>query len=251
MKTVYNARSNKNGIIFYSNTVSSLGIESYVDENGEIHSAIIPINIFLDDSYSNEFPFGKTLTKMQILLLDIALVLLTAFFSKSLTITLAMIFFALACSKKFFLFVANSMSLKIGKNKSTARFHAAEHMAINAYSKLERVPSLKEIKNYSPFCHRCDSRLVIFDIMHCIIIFISIACIGILHPIVCFFILISSFGLVPLLNKVGLLKFLQVFILSKPTDLELQVAIKGLEEFEKLEEKLATDAMCKIHYFSH
>lgn len=37
---------------------------------------------------------------------------------------------------------------KRGNNRMAGKYHAAEHMAINAYEKLHRVSQLDEIKNF-------------------------------------------------------------------------------------------------------
>ena len=39
-------------------------------------------------------------------------------------------------------------------------------------------------------------------------------------------------------EKQGLLNFFQVFVTSKPGDVEIQLAIEGLKQFEELEKKL-------------
>ena len=40
---------------------------------------------------------------------------------------------------------------KNGKERAHARYHAAEHMVINAYYKLQRVPTIEETKESSRF----------------------------------------------------------------------------------------------------
>lgn len=124
--------------------------------------------------------------------------------------------------------VANS---NIKKAAAMFRFHGAEHMAINCYEDLGRIPTLEEIKRYSRFSDYCGSNLF------------TVSFIYLLANFLCTFfnsILISGMSLlifVPLLDlfKIsGILNYFQIFFTNKPTDKELKIAIQGLIKWEKV-----------------
>lgn len=243
MKEITHARSKKNGIFFYSNTIPDLTVEAFVDEKGKIHSQVTPhiltdILSFFGISDSEDFQVRHILTRKQLMILDILLIVFSAFVFRSVAITLAVFYFALLCSKNLLYFIEAAISLKVGSMQSAARFHAAEHMALNAYRKLQRIPTLEEIRHFSRFSQTCGSMELFRNTLSYFLVSICMAYMNVLNPIVYILLIIACPLLVFCLDKVGLLKLLQVFLTSKPTDLELQVAIKGLEEFERMEEKI-------------
>lgn len=239
MKTIYHARSNANGIIFYSNSIPDLMAESFVDKNGEIHSRIASqmLPSCLDISDSEDVQAAYLLTEEQLIILGIFLIALSILFH-SVAITLAVTSFSLLCFPNLISFIESSLSFKFGAMQSVSKFHAAEHMSINAYCYLQRVPTLEEIKHFSRFNQDCGSMYLFRSLLSFLLISICMVFMETMNPITYVLLLISCPLLVLFLDKVGLLKFLQIFYTSKPTDLELKVAIKGLEKFEEMEEKI-------------
>ena len=52
---------------------------------------------------------------------------------------------------------------------STRKFHSAEHMVVNAYNKLHRIPSLEETKMFSRFHNRCGTtNFFCFYVLFCL-----------------------------------------------------------------------------------
>ena len=137
---------------------------------------------------------------------------------------------------------AIEMRKKNDKNYCVAEFHSAEHMAVNAYEKLQRIPSLAEVKKFSRFSDDCGSRKV-FNV---IVYPFTVCVIWIIIPYVTshwlLFAIWASYFLLLFLNiKFHILKFLQVIFTKPPSDEQLMLAIEGLRQFEILEENLKND----------
>lgn len=114
------------------------------------------------------------------------------------------------------------------------RFHSAEHMVINAYEKLNRVPSLDEIHEYSRFNNGCGT--------NSITLFVLLFILGFAHsfiPVSLSFVIsyLASSVIALILLQCGFLNFLQYFTTSTPTDTELLVAISGMHVWFDNEQK--------------
>jgi len=118
---------------------------------------------------------------------------------------------------------------------SIKRFHAAEHMAINSYEKLQRIPNLEEIKNASRFSKSCGSRYLITSSIGYSILFVVIGIFSRysfyiyipVYSITCFFIFNKKVN--------GWLKYFQFLFSARPTDKELKLGIVALQKFEEME----------------
>ena len=125
---------------------------------------------------------------------------------------------------------------RICQSEDIAAFHSAEHMAINAYEKLQRVPTLEEIKNFSRFSRYCGSRFIFSRICSFLMLCFSIAFLSMKYNLL----YLISIGIIIVFliasTKYGLLNFLQIFVTNKPSDKELTVAIEGLKRFEIMED---------------
>lgn len=116
--------------------------------------------------------------------------------------------------------------------KSLYRFHAAEHMAIQAYESLQKVPTLAEIKKFSRFSKECSTSRY----FGCVLVNALFLIIYLISP--------NDFSciLLSLLTSLIMVKyrkcicnsfiFLQYFTTLPPTDKELLVAIYALKEWE-------------------
>ena len=129
------------------------------------------------------------------------------------------------------------------KKKGLTRYHGAEHMSIAAYMDLNRVPTIQEVKKYSVFSEYCGS-------MHLINKAVKPICLSAvtlflpydmstIRRILIYFAILS---LINFIQKRGWFKYLQVLFIDKPTDREIEVAIEGIKEFEKMEDSI------KWHY---
>lgn len=241
---IIDARSKKNGIVFYSNLFPFIGVQAFFDNYGNIKSKLIDkeLDEFVD--YVGTLNEGeKTLNKKKLIILDSVLILFSiigCIFSGNFGLVLGSIFFSIFVSKDLYRFskACYNMNLKDEKQRSTAMFHAAEHMVLNAYQTLKRIPSLEEAKKFSRFSKLCGSRAILSRMF--MFSLITIAMFSILHynNIIYLISVLSIVMFVVKSQKYGWLNFLQVFVTSKPTDKEIELAIEGLKQFEIMEKKI-------------
>lgn len=237
LKTVDNATSIPNGIIFYSNINPNIAYTSFIDENNEIKTYTIPSFKcrFEENLFSNLISKVPSLTKF--VFIYYALIGIWAFFVKNIFSFLAIIYFLIFIAKDLLLLIFSIYQMKFGYScfKTNARFHAAEHMAINAYANLQRVPTIEEIKHEPRVTEDCGS-MIIFKkiIMHSFICFAIYFIAS--KSIIAFalFCAISSLVLLFLFEK-GYMNFLQLLVTSKPNDIEILVAYLGIKKFDRVE----------------
>ncbi len=111
------------------------------------------------------------------------------------------------------------------------KFHSAEHMVLNAYSKLKRVPTIQEICQYSQFINSCSTNVTAVIVTSCILMFV---CSFITDQLIV--ILLVNIITIILLNC-GCLNVLQKFTTITPTNKELLVAIEGMNTWLENEKK--------------
>ena len=162
------------------------------------------------------------------------------FLVKNVLLIALSIYFALFVSFDFLDLALTSylMKSKNGSLVSLAKPHAAEHMAINAYEQLQRIPTLDEIKNFSRFSKDCGFMIILSRIMThlSVIILLLFAISG--NMLAYYFALAIIPAFMVIAWRKGWFKFLEVFVTAPPTDSELEVAIEGLKKFEEMEEAL-------------
>lgn len=120
------------------------------------------------------------------------------------------------------------------QGEDTLKFHSAEHMVINAFDSLKRVPTLEEIRQYSRFSNFCgvnEFAKIIINISFILI------CTFMRSPIGMLLSMLIAIGIVEIAGRNGFLNFLQIVTLAKPTDRELMVAIEGMKLWFKMEKE--------------
>lgn len=242
-KTNVKTRAKNNGIVFYSNKYPFVGSETYFDGSGKIQSKLVPIQ---HESYLGIlYDKGNKVNKKKVFIFNIVLMLFSVIvcsFTQNFGLIIAAVYFSAFVSIDFFdiIKISYSMKAKKGKNHSTAKFHAAEHMVLNAYEKFHRIPTLEEAKKCSRFYKNCESSITLaWCFIFCIII-IVMATIFPYKIFICLIILL----LLPLL--LPYLTFLQFIVTSKPCDDEIKLAIEGLRQFENMEERFEKEELEKI-----
>ena len=138
---ITHARSQIDGIVFYSETVPTVGVVSLLTEEGKILAKpqFIGISDFLDNSSVVSLLHNQP-DKRIIIAIDAVLILL-AILSHNFLAVLAAVNFSVNVSYRLYTLLCLVYCMKFGNMKSLSRFHAAEHKAINAYNLLERVPT--------------------------------------------------------------------------------------------------------------
>lgn len=231
------ARSIKNGIIFCSSSIPLIMVKSTINEKGEIRTRVIDqITEREEDLKEQEGNKRKNmLTKAY--LTDLIILTIMILLKVDTRLCTGMVTFSIVGTHYLCPVLYNIYNIKY-KCKSLGRFHSAEHMAINAYNKLNRIPTLNELKKSSRFSNSCGSnkingRIIIFA-------FISFAGPFLIRMGVIKYLIIMT--LIPIiiavLSYVGAMNIFQVFFTNKPNDVELQVALEGLKKYEDLEKQI-------------
>lgn len=237
-KFIKRARSKGNGIVFYSNSCPNLGVEAFL-ENGESYTRIVPAELTCQRDYAGMlFELSQMHIKRNTMLLMglsfmMALIALNVF--NNIYVFWALSWFGLTVAGKLVSFLTFVYQLKMGNQKQTARFHGAEHKVINAYEKLQRIPTLEEARNASCFSKNCGSRydvgkFLLFMAMFFYMIFVAPKVSGIKYIIG----MILMCLVIIILTEMGTFKFFQILFTYEPTDKELETAIKGLEVIDEL-----------------
>lgn len=169
------------------------------------------------------------------------------------------IFFHLACLYK----VKGKLKYK------TSKFHSAEHKATNAYEKYQRIPTYREVEQASPYTKYCGSRYLymptIYDIINILLIpvfsfitqklwnYINLSnpnmnelllewsfFIILISLAACIYCLQTIVRILENIYKFGIFNFMQFFFTNKPTQREIVLSIIAIENYEILENYIAS-----------
>lgn len=244
-----NASSLRNGIIFVSGLTNQLQVESYFDSSRNSIDTIIrwhddfkwnrPINQDLKGSDINSKK-EETLIENTGWFINILLILYSIFVARDINYIIASGYYSFTVSKYLYVSIYQSFKMKVlnSDEKKVARYHSAEHMVLNAYRKLGKVPSLDEIKTFSRFSKYCGSRVLMSKIIAYIPTSLAIAFGDEIHFSAYISIFIISYIMSRKLLKKDFIKVEQILFTEPPTDIELKVAIRGLETLLSEEEKV-------------
>lgn len=239
-KYILNASSHPNGITFDSFIARGMSVRTIRDGN-KITTELLPtifsnyINESIIQQYSRPIP-----TKFIILFESLFILFISLLFKQS-NIIFGSIYLSF-CIPRLFSMIQFSFELKFGnvQMRSLARYHSAEHMVIEAYKDLKRVPTVSEVRNYSRFSKKCGIRFDIDKLLPHIIIGFSM--IFLIHNFVIYFtVCFGAFILLEYLNTNGYLRFLQIFYTNKPTDMELEVAVQGIKVLDDFVNEVIND----------
>ena len=250
-RKIKQARSQHNGILFYSSLFPFLGIKSIITDKNEYIAG--PTITLVDDVI--DFWGSKTLEKYVLKRGTIYLINSILFFiaivfyihTRDFRVVFVTLYFIYFASKHLYQLILFSIGIKMGEAKRLGRFHSAEHMAVDAYNSLNRVPTLTELQKFSRYSPDCGSMKLIANATIFTVISIEM-----------FLFLGSSFGVflicftsfIYALNyKFKYLRFVQVLLTNKPTEIELNVALNGLKEFEKIENAIKSDCLDSVSFF--
>lgn len=123
------------------------------------------------------------------------------------------------------------VKLFLGKERTTTRYHTALHQVENAYNSIGRVPTLEEAKQSSTVSENCLLHQQFETILECTPLFIvALACNTSLKAVIALlvFFVVWTCLLFPKLKKQKFMYILDLLVLPKPTDKELQVVIECL-----------------------
>lgn len=219
------ALSKVNGIAFYSSRHEGMAMVTTIDKSNYMNTKIVTrkeLEEKFDIKKFGIYLMAEVIPRLAIM----TFLIMSKYFSMEWKICLCVFFWALMELWDFFL---------LREEESNKRFHAAEHMVINAYNDLGRIPDITEIRKYSRFHNQCGTncttRRVIYKLLFLIMLFTPISVLG---AIILF---LMAMKITKWLFSNGYLNFLQVFTTSEPTDKELMVAIEGLRSFVEYEQQ--------------
>ena len=232
---ITNAMALTNGIVYFYKNYAAL---TTIDKGGNIYTAWITkkdFNFLYDNDYLTDSTYeAKKIDKTYIIfpfltVLTIIVSSLIAYYN--IIYGIRTLFFSL-CIITIFEFLTTASTFTSGE----LRFHSAEHMVINAFSKLKRIPTLKEIHKFSRFSKYCGSNETIFKILIYISIVGSSFVLNIYENLMAFLLLsfvyfAIIFAIIIVLWQSDHLNFMQEFTTLPPTDKELKVAIAGASYF--------------------
>lgn len=225
--------SMQDGIIFRS-SILPLEVETIYQKKPEVRLRN-PLELFFGFIPARYVRDLKFVSWKFVLAIDIPMIILSLF-TKNISVIFAVIYMALFVSKDLFNLVYLVFQIKLGKGKRIGRYHAAEHMAIGAYEKYKRVPTLAEIRTVSRFQENCGSRIIFKRIglfLPLSLIFLSASFVDIkVYIVECVIMVIIAI----LTSRKSTVKYLQILVTNKPTDKELQVAIKGIKALQEAED---------------
>ena len=241
MKHIWLAESRKNGIDIASNIKPYIVYRTYY-EGDDIRFTVI----HKDDMHKDDIGarFSRNI-KLQIIVINSLCILLCLFsvllaekFHSPQYVVVTILFsHSILIDLSHALDAMHGMKSPNGSKYPLARFHAAEHMAINAYNDLKRIPTLKEVRRYSRFSKLCGSLTSLNRLCLNISFAILIWAYNNSTAYIIFLCLVILFVVIALKTK--LFRFLQILYTSPPTDSELCLAIKALENFEFMEKMIS------------
>lgn len=235
---MFTATSFTRGILFFSSNHRDLAVETYY-EGDEIVTAVGNRNT-LKEKYrkmnKEDKLNSKVLKPTTLMLIQFVVILLLYFSSHSVSVLFASIFF---CVTTFIYFysIGDLYLSSLKDNSSAYRFrkiHAAEHKVLNAYTKLGRIPTSKEIKKFSSIHISCGFNSILNKIITFFVISLGIAFIdqiGFVKTI------LVCLGLIILTWLFSPLRILQKLVTAPPSYREVNLAIAGLSHLLELEKK--------------
>ncbi len=230
------AHSMDNGIRFYSKRHKGYVAISTVDELGNIKTEWTTMKKY--EKEKNKRDKIADMKKFSIFILcvlpfaTIFSILLEWAISKDTILGIRFLFMGYAFMLLGVFVITTFIERK--KEKNAYKFHSAEHMVLNAYRKLKRVPSLEEICEYSRFSNSCGTNATTQMIMNFTLMFL---CTFISNPLYSLIGMLSANIIVLILLQCGFLNFLQKYTTIIPTDKELSVAIAGMNVWFENEKK--------------
>lgn len=231
-----NASSYLNGIIFMPIIYGCrIGISAVENEKGEIS-----VRSYLEKSFGEIIQEDERLEVagvsipgwQYVLIMCICTIIFALKLNKGMNWIIAMCSFMLAVPK-IVLIAKIIYKVKIsGELARMGRFHAAEHMAVNAYRKLKRAPrGVLELENFSRYSKTCGVKEDIKPIIPKLLFGITLLITQNLLKSILITIPISII-IISLINA-GVFRKLQILVTEKPTPDELYLALIGIRTVDE------------------
>lgn len=221
------AEAQNDGIIFYSLMFPKIAVKSSINQDDKIEIEFINVNKI--EEIIKEKRKRKKILKI--------ILIVTSILLKNIYVTTAIIFFLAFILEdlKYFIKIVYKIKFKCKGYERLGSFHAAEHMAINAYFRSKKIPTFKDSKKESRFSNKCSSMNLICKIIIFTMIDLKIAFWDKQYFVINIIEIIFIIVVTKLVKQKGLINFLQILVTNKPTDIEIKVAIQGIKEIKKFE----------------
>lgn len=228
-----------NGIIFVSNHNNEKYVFSTVDSKFRVKTVAITKKEY-EDKYKSrlEIKIDNFFTKLQkfanIVVVFAIIIMLLFAPRKNLILTIILTSCRLYCLFLMLAFIISMLITVLCRDKVFLKFHGAEHMVVNAYKDLERLPTRKELKKYSRFNKDCGGNLALLLFLNNISLYLcSYLSLGYGILIFCFVLVLTFLG-----YRKGVFNFIQKLTTLPPTQKELDVARNGLKLWLEKEKEL-------------
>lgn len=263
-KIITHASSFENGIIFYSRIAPRVGIKTYYDENDNINVKSTLIEKEIMECYNKYLDENPRILYTIVFTIILISGLIICSYTGSITCFLLTNYIIYTSMYEDVINIIKSIidyKTPNGKKRTVARFHAAEHKAINAYNKKHGIPTFEEVEKESRLSKHCGSLILFNEIfcktLMCTILFcisqnakkisdlikqLLVTCgvegiryyIAVASIIVLILLLISMVYLIikHIVKNYAVLSFMEVLYTEKPTAREINLAIKGIEYYE-------------------
>lgn len=236
------ASSMDNGIIYYSKRHKWYRCVATVDEKGNITAKWLSMKEYWINKKVKEL--FQMVSDFLIYLLPLIPLLIVSYFVLDWTYKYRPYLMQRITFLLYFLTTVASLFSRTFKywikeknnQQNMLRFHAAEHMSINAYAKLNRPPTIDEIKSFSRYSKNCGTNVVTYYLLFflgCFLCSFIPASHWKLTIAILIILAISLFVLI----KLNLLNFMQAVTTASPTDFELELAVIGLRTWYENEKK--------------
>lgn len=233
---IYSAHSMNNGICFHSKRHKGYAAIATIDEQGNITTEWTRMKDYTKHKNKHEkIAKMKELFKLLVFVLPFAYILsilVDFIMDKSFIHGMRTLLIGYAFMFLWSFIVSTCIERK--QKENLCKFHSAEHMVLNAYEKLKRVPSLEEIYQYSRFHNTCGTNYTTQLIISFLLMF---ACTFITNRLYMLIGMLSANVIAFILSQCGFLNFLQKFTTITPTSKELEVAIAGMNVWLENEKK--------------
>jgi hypothetical protein len=252
---VFKGVTRKNSITFEFNEEPSIGVKSTLEADGSIRTERVDILLeeFKEEiALKSATDYAKPFKKFRIFFyLNIIVVgfLLTYFLDlnmlvSAMTLTIVDLILYHGLFTKYIFSVG--ISFKDKNIKKMKGLHSAEHMVINAYNDLKKVPTREEVRRYSkfsPYCSAVTEYKSVFQFpLYLLLYGFQTSETGLVKILLMF--AISFVAWIP-----NIYQLFGWYVLRKPTDKEIDVAVDGIKAYDLLRREFLNNPMkviCEI-----
>ena len=231
------------GVVLYSEKSPDFCSVTQFDSEQKVTSCILPSDVIstaLKIKDIGRYYFWKKEGIILSIITGIILIAISLLLRKDFWTVYSAIWFSVFASYPLFNFVNLSVESKSKKGslKERSRINTACQKALHAYAELGRVPTTSEAKKASPFMRAGNNNSMFLNMFQPVTMSIVLLLFG-NHTIALMLSLVAVAAFTLLARRYHWLACTQFFFMSKPSEKDLELAIKAIESFEAMEKKIA------------